>query len=507
MTSPPVQIDTPRWWQTRWFMLAAIVAAIVPLLWPPVAPLTDLPGHIGAFRIMTDAHRAPLSNYYAVHWTLIGNLGVDALVLALRPLLGLETATKLVVMAIPALSVAAMLWAAQEAHGRLPASAAFAFTLAYAAPFQLGFVNFALSSALALAGLAGWLHLARDRAAWVRAAVFVPLACLVWLCHAFGWAMLGLFVFGAEWVIRCREGRSSWRAAALAAAMCLPMALPLLATLTGLATAARGDTGDWFDFAVKLIWIVSLLRERWQFYDILSVAVLLTLLAVAARSPHFRFEPLLGVPAALGTIAFLALPRIFQGGAYVDMRILPCVVALAVLAIRRKDGDDAPLAFAAVGFFALRLATTAIAFALIWAGQARALRALPALPVGSRVLVLVNETAKTDWANPRLTHIAGLAIARRRIFTNEQWSIAGQQLITPISEDAAPFDRDPSQIVYPSNAGYQITDFDQAIGSFDRRGFGYVWTIGFPSGRAHATDLRPIWSDGESAVYRVANPA
>jgi hypothetical protein len=133
------------------------------------------------------------------------------------------------------------------------------------------------------------------------------------------------------------------------------------------------------------------------------------------------------------------------------------------------------------------------------------LRALPALPVGSGVLVLVHEPSTGEWENPRWTHVAGMAIARRRVFTNTQWALPGQQLIRPLHPRAAPLDRDPSHLVYPPQ--YPTTDFDAAIAGFDRGTFQRVWTIGFPAGRAHARDLVPVWSDSVSTLYRVVRPA
>ena len=494
------------WPLPRWLALAAIVAATVPLWWPAVPPLTDFPGHLGSYRILAEAGHGPLAGHYAVHWHLIGNLGIESVVLALRPLLGLEPAAKLAVMAIPAASIAAMLWLTYEVHGRVPATAPFAFPLAYALPFQFGFVNFCLSAALALAALALWIRLARTWPAWRRALLFAPLACLIWLCHSFGWAMTGLFVLGAEIVLRRRDGASWPKAAILAGLMVLPMALPLVATATGLAQPAVGDTGDWFDLPLKLVWLLSVLRERWLAYDLLSAIALYTLIALAARSTRLRLDPLLAMPAAFGFLAFLALPRLFDGGAYVDMRILPATLALAILAIRVEQGWPGArwLAAAATGFFVMRLATTTIVFAQAANAQSRDLAALDALPAGSAVLVLEAEPAKTDWRVSRDTHLAGIAIARRRVFTNDQWSLTGQQLVTPLHPAAAPYDRDPSQIVYPSGAGYQITDFDKAIAHFDRGTFDRVWTIGFPPGRAHAPDLSLIWQNGRSAVYRIA---
>jgi hypothetical protein len=499
------------WWQGRTFVLLALLAAALPMLWPPFAPLTDAPGHIGRYRILVEAGAGPLAHHYAAHWGLIGNLGVDLLVVALHPLLDVEPAARLVIALIPVATVGAMLWAAREAHGRLPASAAFALPLAYSFPFQLGFVNFCLSAAMAIAGLALWLRLARTGPGYVRALAFIPYAGLVWACHSFGWAMLGLFVGGAEWRLRVQAGERWDRAGLSAALMALPMAWPVAIMLSGAGDRLAGDTGDWFHWSAKAQWAISLLRERWKWYDIACVTAIACLLWAAIRSKRFGFSGVLGIPALLSLGAFLALPRLFQGGADVDMRILPYAAALGILAIRVERGHrtfERRLALAASGFYALRTATTTIAFLLFSQGQQSALRAIDALPPGSAVLVLVDEPSLKSWFNPRLSHVAGIAIARRRVFTNEQWALAGQQLIRPLHPRAAPFDADPSQIVHPpGSSNDQSVDFDLAIARFDRCTFQRVWTIGFPAGRAHAADLNLVWSDGRSAVYAVRRPA
>ena len=493
-----------HWWQTRAAMMVFVALAAVPLLWPAIPPLSDLPGHIGRYRIMAEAGRPPLSEHYAVHWALIGNLGVDGLVLAFAPLLGIEVATKIVVLLIPLLTVTAMLWLAREVHGRVPATAMFALPLAYASPFQLGFVNFALAAALVLAALALWLRLARlGTSAWVRALIFVPISCLIFLCHSFGWAMLGLFAFGAEWAIGRKAGRSFMGAGVRAALMCAPMALPLVLLVLGGPDHLAGGTGDWFDVRLKAFWIGSLLRERWQAYDILCAMLLYAVIALALRSRRVSLAPALAVPALLGAVAFVLLPAFYAGGSMVDMRVMPATVALALLAI--EPGDDRSeqrIAMLAAAFFAVRMAITTIAFLLFAQGQASALRATDALPQGASVLVLVNEPAVDNWTNPRLGHIAGLAIARRRIFTNEQWALAGQQLVRPLHPTAAPFDRDPSQLIYPATVPGSMS-LQQAIATFDRRTFGYVWTVGFPTGSACAADVKVIWSNASSTVYRV----
>ena len=500
---------TNAWWQTRWFMLAVAFAAAVPLLWPSIPPLIDLPGHMAGYRILAEAGRPPLSNHYAVHWALIGNLGVELPVLALQPLLGLEPAVKLVVTAIPVITVLAMLWAAREAHGHIPAAAPFALPLAYALPFQYGFVNFSLAVALAFAGLGLWLYFARTQAPWVRVVVAVPVAAAIWVCHVAGWAQLGVFIFGAETVLQRRGGRSWPSAAVVAGLMCAPMAAPVALKIALFGNQLSGPSGDWFRWWQKLIWIVSLFREYWRDYDLACTVAIGFILVLAVRSPRLSYNPVLGIPALLTGLAFILLPRFAGGGSYVDMRMLPATVALGILAIRVAPGEPVAarrLATAATAFFALRMTTSTIAFVLLARGQTEALKPINLFPVGAAVLVLVPEPTIGDWQTPRLDHIDGIAIERRRVFTNGQWSLPGQQLVTPRHPEAAPFDRDPSQLVDPGQTHLPF-DANIALARFDRALFSYVWTVDMPLGSVDAHGLRPIWSDGRSVVYRVVGGA
>lgn len=499
------ELRASAWWQQRWLHALLVLAATIPLLWPAVPPLDDVPGHIGRYRVMVEAGEGPLARHFAFHWALIGNLGVDLIVYLLHPLLDVEPATHLVVALIPALTVAAMLWAGYEAQGGLPIAAGFAFPLAYSFPLQMGFINFALSVALVFGALALWIRLARRWSDVRRAALFVPISCLVWLCHSFGWAMLGLFVFGAEWVLQRERGRTWWGAAVAAGLLCLPLALPALAMIVGHDRLA-GGTADWFRWPLKLIWAMMMLRERWTGYDVACVIVVVMVLIVAIRSRAFSFAPLLGVPALLGFAAFVLLPRVAASGAYVDARILPFAVALGLLAIRPREAGGAPARLmrgAGLGFFAMRIATSTIALALYAQANHAALGALRHIPTGSSVLTLVKQPHLDSWDAPRFAHLDGLVIARRRAFTNGQWALSGQQLIEPLHPAAAPYDRDPSQLIYPPGSKEVFTDVDETIARFDRGTYDYVWTLGFPKGRPHARDLVPIWSEGPSTLYRV----
>ncbi|MCW6537064.1 hypothetical protein [Sphingomonas lycopersici] len=499
---PPASAAPRRtWWIGPGFVWVCILLSTVPLLWPAIPPLVDVPGHIGRYHVAIDLWRsADLQRHWDYHWAPIGNLGVDLLVIPLAKWVGVELATKLITVAIPPLFVAGLIRLSHAATGTLSPSAALAFPLAYGYPFQFGFVNFMLAAALALHALASWIRLA-DRPA-LRAMIFIPVSCLLWVAHSFGWGLFGLLAFTAE-VMRLRS--HGWlRAAARAALMCTPLALPLFPMLTG---AAGPDHGVSYNWLMKIGWLASLLRERWQAYDAGCVTAIVFFFWVALRNrASFRFDPLLGALALVGFAAYLALPRLLLGGAYVDMRMLGIAVAIAILAVHPHPGASdklAPrLALVATGFFLLRTATSTAAMLLYASTQQSALAAVAHIPRGAGVLVLVNEPCD-KWHSDRLEHLDGIAIARRDAFVNGQWALPGQQLLRTRHPEAAPYLADPSQLVYPRPCEARTTDFAAAIRDFDRATFRYVWTMGFAARPRPARDVRLIWSNDRSALYRV----
>jgi hypothetical protein len=255
-----------------------ILLSGAPLWAPDVPPLTDLPGHMGRYAVQLNAGPSSLlAAYYAFDWHWIGNLGVDVLVQLLGPLLGVEASTKAIVIAIPMLMTAGFLAVAREVHGRVPPTAMFALPLAYHYAFNWGFVNFALSMALAFLAFALWLRMARRGALRLRAGVFAALALMLWTAHIFGWALLCVLAFSAELVRQWDAGRRWVAVPMMTGINCLPLALPLLPMAL---TFGEGGAGGqpfghtWFNWPLKARWVMSILRDRWEVLDIASVALL-----------------------------------------------------------------------------------------------------------------------------------------------------------------------------------------------------------------------------------------
>ncbi|WP_375286177.1 hypothetical protein [Sphingomonas sp.] len=508
--------ETRLWWQTRAFVIAMAILATVPLMWPDIPPLVDLPGHMGRFRVQLSSDQYPwLRDWYDFRWSLIGNLGIDLAIIPLTPVFGLELAVKLVVMAIPALTVGGLLWIAREVHGRIPPHALFALPLSYSFPFQFGFVNFALSMGLALCLFALWLRMARLAAVRLRAAVFVPLSCLLWLCHTFGWGVLGVLAFSAEMIRQhdLRKNRQSghWVESWLRAGLgCVPLALPMVLMVAWRSgDHVTGETADWFNWHAKMQWVTMVFRDRWLGWDMASGAVLLLVLIKALRDPNVQYSRNLGLSAVFLVAVFLLLPRIVFGSAYADMRLAPFMLAIAVLAIRPKPAMTARhatiMAVLGLAFFLARTAGTTASYVMFDRVYDRELAALDKLPVGARLVSFVGMRCNNPWVMSRLEHMPALALVRRAAFSNDQWSMAGAQLLTTRYRAAKGFAHDPSEIVTPFQCSREWwRPVNRALLQFPRDAFDYVWMIEPPSHDPRMLrDLKEVWRDGSSVLYRV----
>jgi len=501
--------EQTRWWETRGAVIAFALLALVPLLWPAIPPLVDLPGHMGRYRVQLDGAGSSLRQFYDFKWALIGNLGVDLLIIPVAKIFGLELGTKLIVMAIPALTVTAFLWIAREVHGRIPPTALFALPLAYGHPFLFGFVNFALAMALALLSFALWLRMARLGAAHLRPYVFFPISILLWVCHTYGWGMLGVLAFSAE-LIRQHDRDPRWlRATVNAAIHCLPMAFPLALMIAWRSGAVSGQTGDWFNWSAKLTYLNMTLRDQSRLFDALSVSGLLLLIFFAIRDSRLGFSRNLAASALFLLVVYLCLPRIVFGSAYADMRLTPYMIAIAIVAIRLRPQASGRfaggLAMVALVFVGARTAATTASFATIAGRYDAALGALAHVPEGARLVSFVGFDCEPVWSTSRMEHLPAIAIVRRRAFSNDQWNMAGAQLMRTRNFAQGYFGHDPSQLV---TQGFCARDkwrsLDWSLKHLPRGAFDYVWMIAPP--RFDPRGLRGmtrIWQNGSDALYRI----
>lgn len=503
------------WWETRWCVALALLLSAVPLLWPAIPPLTDLPGHMGRYRVMLGTDAATLGGWYHFQWRPIGYLGVDLLVAALAPVFGLEPAVKAIVVAIPVIAGAGMLWLSREAHGRVQPGAYVALPFAYHLAFLYGFLNYALAMALALNAFALWLRLGRQRRVRPRAGLFVVLAALIWTAHLFGWLCLGVMIFAAELAreraVELEGVRRGWIVCGWRAALsCLPLAPPALMLLAWRPGGASVGS-DWLaSLALKPGWLVMALRDRWRLFDVGSTILVAFFLYRSARDRRFKHAPML-VAAALGLlILFVAMPF---GSAYADMRIAPYAIVLGLLSIRFDARvmrrRRAELAWAAFAFLLVRTLAGTASFAIESRDWTRHLAALDHIPRGARVAAFVGATCDQPWRMARAGHLPSMAIVRRGAFTNDQFDLGSTALLTVTVPGTAGFATDPSQIVMdtPCPASPEFRTLDTALARMPRDRFDLIWLIG-PAriDPARLGDTRFVWSDGRDFLFAIPHP-
>ena len=511
--APPSPPGPRPWWETRWFVAAMILTAFVPLLYPPVPPLVDLLGHMGRYRVQLDiAHSPDLQRFYEFNWHLIGNLGVDILIVPLSRIFGLELAVKLVALIIPPLTVAGFLWVAREVHNRLPPTAAFALPFALSHPFLFGFANFTLAMAMAFLAFGLWLRLGRLDRTGLRAILFVPISFVIFITHIYGWGTLGLLAFSAEAVRQHDKGLTWWKAGLKAAMHAAVMAGPILVMLAWRSTVQTGTTGDWFNFKSKASWIMMALRDRWQWYDYASVTAALVMIVEARRRPELTFSRNLAFTALVLLTCFIILPRIVFGSAYADMRLAPYMIATALLAIRFRGETlmrtARVLAILGVAFYLVRVATTTISLAMASNDQQAKLQALDHVPRGAKLVSFVGQDCDGLWALPRNTHLPAMAIVRRHAFSNDQWVIEGANLLSVRYSVAGRYSADPSEIVRaPECANREHWTLDRSFATLPPGAFDYVWLLDPPHHDARIlAGMTPIWRGHGSLLYAVRRP-
>jgi hypothetical protein len=489
----------------RWVLLLSLAAALPLLPWP-IPPLIDVPGHIGRFTVQTSLAESPLlQQWYSFRWALAGNLGVDLLVEALEPLLGVERSTWLIVATIPPLQVAGFLLVARETHGRIPPTAFFALPLAYNHQFHFGFVNYALSSALAFLLFALWLRLGRAGRLRLRAGLFAPLCIALWITHISGWAILCVMIGFSELVRVLRAGGHRPTELARSALSLIALLAPIPASLL-LGPGGYGGTGLFLEFErleEKLMMYVFVVRDRWAVWDIAALVTFASVIVWGLVDRRVRVDrALLLAGLTFGLLTF-ALPDMLLGSHQADSRLAWLTYALPLLALDpRPDAKrlDRVLLVAGLGFAVARFAGNAASLCLYDRSYRAELTAIDNLPRGAVMALFAVEPCvlRQPWAWDRLRHLSGLAIGRREAFSNDQWQHPGAHLLSihlpgagAIASDSTIAVDEPCPTIQPQ-LSTQAANLPPV--------FDHLWVIGHRPGY-HPAGWRPVWTNARSTLF------
>ena len=353
-----------------------------------------------------------------------------------------------------------------------------------------------------------WLRLARQGRLQLRAILYVPISFIVFFAHTFGWGTLGLLAFSAEAVRQHDSGRSWWRSAITAALHASVMVLPMVIVFAWRSETTGAMTRDFFEWKLKWEWIYSAVRDRWEWFDIATVAVVPLLLLFAVANPRLALSRNLVFSVLVLALCFVLLPWTMFGSAYADMRLAPFMIALVPLAMRFRGHTPLPtarmLAFLGVTVFAVRIAGVTWSMMIGALDQQEKLVALDHMPRGAAVVSLVGRDCGRGWAVPRNSHLPGMIIASREGFSNDQWQIDGTNLLRVRFPEAGIFRSDPSQMVTPNWCGPTRWTIDKALKAIPRDAFDYVWLVDVPPYNPELLNgMTPVWKGPGTMLYRV----
>lgn len=491
-------------WSRGWFWLLLALVSAVPFAVAPLPMMPDLFSHIGRYHVMNHGASPLLARYYAYRWRLIGNLGVDLLMVPLGHLWSTETAALVAVAAIPPLTVAGIYAVARAVWGRVEAPALFALPFVWTYSFLFGFVNYHLAVALALLAFALWVRAARWPVA-VRVAVFVPVAVAVAVAHIAGWAVLVLLA-GCRELVAARRS-VGWSAAVVTAVRrCLPLAAPLLLMIGwhGGHSAGAGEGMAHGGFHLKLKWLYVVLQAEDRWLDLASLVIVAAtgLTLAVARGVRRSHGTLLG--AALLGAAFLVVPVFLFGSYFADERLLPVAAIVFFLAVAVAPGRAATsLAVAGVALFTVRVAATTIGWQRRGTAAVADLAALDHVPPGSRIAVLAVPSTCLGRVLTGRDHLASLAIPRRDAFVDTEWDAPGQQLMRPIYNLGRGFN-DASAVITPGGRCAGGLTVAASLAALPRDRFDFVWVF---DGRAPPLAwLKPVYTSPDARLYRIAAP-
>lgn len=509
---------TIAFWQRPLLWAALVLGSLIPFLVTTILPFNDLPNHVGRHYVFLNAATDPfLQQFYSVHWSIIGNLGIDLLVRAIGPWLGADLGTHVVVAAIPPLTILGIYSLSRVLNGRVTPGALLATVLAFNWPLITGFANFCLSGAIALLVMALWVRLRELGFLW-RLCIFTPLVFVTWLAHTAGWGLLGLGIFAYE-LHRATSGGLHVKRLLAIPLQLIPFVPTVLFVVLWRQHASNGaavQVGHDF-WRGKAIAVASLFREHYAAWDIFTAfAFFAILLLLYWRGGRKLIRPAAFIAAIYG-IAFVLCPQeVFKSG-FADRRLLTYAAMMIPLAIglspealfdpiRRRGVRLA--AVACIALFASRVGVSSVIWHEASALHEARLALIERVPLHSRIFGLVVESCEQNWNRiGRPDHIQQYALVRRDSMVNGMYQNPGLNQVTELFADAkAKVDPAMYAVVHDQSCpiSYINQTLQSAMAGFARDQFDYVWLIGEQPIRAFdAHGLELVGTRDADRLYRI----
>ena len=424
---------TTRQWERVWLPWLAFVAILALALYPlsrsTIPPLYDYLNWLAGLHVLNNHDLdSDLGRHYDVAWSAQPNLAFQILTRPLASHLTVyETGRILVALAL-ALPLLGTWLLHRVLHGRFTYWPLAAAPVLYNHPLALGFLNYVISTGLALLGMALWFAI-RERPPLLRLVVGTAIATALYFGHLVAFAAYGLVVM-LEAIASAVDIPRRREAAVTVAIAAGTFAVPVVFYLA-VETAFPSSYTQFGGLREKLFALVTPVDFLGNLWDRLIFLVLVAVfIAGLVKGWLVIARPLRPALLVLVVTAF-ALPHLLHGVMAADWR-LPSLIVFLIIASSRLELPSPGLRYVVGAAFIALLAARTVAIDASWRAHEPQYqefrRAVQSLPRGARVLTAENAFETTKPArNLRyaFVHIDGLAVIDRSVFTPSTFTFTG----------------------------------------------------------------------------------
>jgi hypothetical protein len=363
------------------------VISVAPVLLVRIPAMIDYVNHLARMHVLVDAAAGRSNPAYVVDTRLYPNLAVDIIVPWLAQLVGVETATRIFLLASQTLVVTGAIALEIVVRGRHQISGFAALIALYSLPFLWGLLNFEFGCGVALWAIAAWIRY-RDSRWQVRIALHTIFVVVLFVTHLFGLGIYGLTI-GCYELSRLAGYRHAARTFAL---MGLPV-VGLYFYLIWSGGAIGRSVFDWW-FMFKLMWPLLVMNG----YNLsLSIALAVTIAALLLFLGYNRVFALTRPAIFIGSgflVAYLIMPTRFFDSAYTEVRLIPAIMTIlpAFLTVSWPSRSVRSLVLLVVVAVIL---VNAASIASVWLAYrfdyAEIVQSFRLLPPGSTILIARND--------------------------------------------------------------------------------------------------------------------